>query len=57
MNPRRERGFQCWLAAVSLLAAGAAAAAEAPSLPALKVETEDTGQHSAQYHGVVELCG
>lgn len=59
MNPRRGRGFQCWLVAVSLLAAGAAAAAEAPSLPALKVETvqapEDAGQHSGQYHGVVEL--
>ena len=59
MNPRRERGFRRWLVAVSLLAAGAAAAAEAPSLPVLKVETvptaEDTGQDSGQYHGVVEL--
>lgn len=59
MNRRREHGFQRWLVVVSLLAAGAATAAEAPSLPALKVETvatpEDTGQHSGQYHGVVEL--
>lgn len=55
MNPRRERGFQRWLVVVSLLAAGAAAAAEAPSLPALKVETVLTPEDTGQYHGVVEL--
>ncbi|HXA18314.1 MAG TPA: hypothetical protein VN380_15060 [Thermoanaerobaculia bacterium] len=55
MNPRRERGFQRWLVAVSLLAAGAAAAAEAPSLPALKVETVPEPEDTGQYHGVVEL--
>jgi hypothetical protein len=55
MNPRRERGFRRWLVAVSLLAAGAAAAAEAPSLPALKVETVPTPEDTGQYHGVVEL--
>ncbi|HSY49750.1 MAG TPA: hypothetical protein VLC46_13120 [Thermoanaerobaculia bacterium] len=55
MNPRRERDFQRWLVVVSLLAAGVAAAAEAPSLPALKVETVPTPEDTGQYHGVVEL--
>lgn len=57
MNPRGGRGLRRWLVAVGLLAAGAAAAAEAPSLPVLEVETVPTPENedTGQYHGVVEL--
>jgi hypothetical protein len=53
MNPKRERGFLCWLVA-NMLAAGAAARAQAPALKVEAIpipETEDTGT----YHGLAEL--
>ena len=55
MKPRGEQGLQRCLVAVSLLAA--AAAAQAPGAPSLKVEAVQTPENegTGQYHGVAEL--